>query len=261
MTKEEVKRIIKKYSRVKLMIVGMLILSTIFMLLCVIVMQFVHKAWISYIAVVSYIFMLLVVLAAFAFPLGKPLTEFISLTDYKAILQYLMENVENLKMDEYLDGLILIKRALNKTVYHPHLSGLPQKLVEHLRYLQGIEFREDTGKGIPEQLYNRSYTKQLCSVLLQQINAEVFSEAEIEKIVYNEDKTRKQRVYINLDYIYIFCTILLMCFVLTKIVFSINEDLYRLTSSHVFVRVFYNVGADVIAMYYAIESKISKNKS
>ena len=252
MTKDEVKQIIRRYSMGKILIISALWLAIIIMIVSVLAMSFVKYKWISYVGIVSYIVMLAIIFIAVMFPLGKPLTEFISLDDYKAILQYLNENAENLNMNEYFDGMLMIKGALNKTVYHAHLNGLDNKLVEHLRYLQGFVFREDKEGVIPKKLQNRLYVKTLSGLLLQQINDGQFKELEIEKIDCKENNVKKRHIYINSKNIYLLCTVILICIVLTKIVFSVNETLYDLTSSHIFVRVFYNVGADVIAIYYAI---------
>lgn len=256
MTKEDVKKKITKYSMQKYVICFFLISLIIVMLISIAAMQIWKFKWISYCAIGSYVSLIVCVIIACVFPLNKPLTEFVSEDDYKAILEYFIDMSDGMGELAYHDGLFLIKRAFTKTIRNISINELKEIPRKHLCYMEGIVFRNTENNSlIPKKLLNRTYMKHVCSLLLAQINENRFYEDEINRIPFEKSESKKH-TYISSKAIYIIITVILVVLVIGKLIFSINETLYGLTSTNIFARVVYNTSADVVAICFAIHTLI-----
>lgn len=250
MKKEQIERLIKRYSSAKTIITWALLLAIIALVFFSICVYVIKEPWSVYGAVITYGVTVLLVIIAFAFPLGKALTDVITLDDYKGILEYLSQIPSDMRKQEYLDSLILIKRALFKTVYY-HMNGIGEIFRQHLCYLQGFIFLDESKKIIPSKLLDRTYVREISKLLLQQINQNKFEESLLNNLTIGDESKEKYNS-ISAKMLTRLCNIILILFVTIKFIITINFDWYQFASSNLFVRTFYNTSIDIIAVFLAI---------
>lgn len=252
MTKEKITKLVKQYTLWKRGTFWAVIIFALLTAILGMVGLFVTNIVLAGFCIASYIAMLAFMIIACAFPHDKALTDFITLNDYKVILEYFCCLPENLPEQEYKSLLFLTKRALDCTVHFNHLEGTAEKLPEHLYYLQGTVFRELKPKEIPANLLNKNYIEMLCKELLKQINEGRFLEKEVSNIECDDKNIVKQSFFQRMDSSVVTIAIL-SALAGFKVVISWNSWLYELAGENIILRVIYNVGADVIAVYLAIK--------
>lgn len=250
MTKEKIARKINSYTHKKLIIVGLLLLSVFMMCVCVMGDQFLGIRWAAYGAIISYFFMALMIIIACRFNLNESLMKVITVDDYKEILKYISEIPNNISIQKYYDGLLMIKRTLDEMVYY-HTNEVDETFRQHLCYLQSIFLNEKDVALLSSVVLNKSYLKKISSILLQQINNGYFSEIELEENEVKDERIKKQ-IHISEKMLTNLFNAILIVIVIFKIMITINDNWYYSINNYLFLRVIYNTSVDIIAVVLAI---------
>lgn len=252
MNKQEIKKIIKNYMRKKYILIAALIASFLFF---IVGMFFIKNKNIS---IVAYMLMLLIVVLAYLFPINCKLSKMLTVDDFKGILDYLIDISDDMSNRLYFDSLVMIKNSLDE-IAHYHIEHENQCIKDCIFYLQG---QFDYGKGsqfVPLKLYNRKYLKKLCTELKLQITNGIFDANVLQNINDKSDNVGRKRKLHKLSVIGI-CNFILIFIVICKIMVTLDINYYNRVNSDVFLRFFYNLGADIIAVVLAIAPLVHRNK-
>ena len=111
-------------------------------------------------------------------------------------------------------------------------------------YLQG-KFHSEKNCIIPMQLYDRSYVCALCQKLQEEVNDVKFNAEDLDNIIGKGNQVVKRKKRITIHNIY---NIVIICFLIFKIVVSVNNNLYDSMDNNIFERLFYNVGVEVLTI-------------
>lgn len=253
MEKCEIEKIIKNYTITKYILIFALFGSC---LLFVVGILFLKNQNIS---IMAYIFMLLFVASAYLFPLNCKLSKNLTVDDFQGILDYLIDITDDQMNDQlYFESLVMIKNSLNE-IAHYHMEHEKQYFKDCIYYLQGQFNYGKNSQIIPLKLYNREYLHDLCTELKNQIDKEMFDANILPDINDNADNISKKRRVCKLPLIGI-CNFILICIVIGKFLITLNTNWYDSVNNDIFLRVFYNLGADLIAVVLAIAPLVHKNK-
>lgn len=251
MTKEEIEKKINSYTNKKIIIVSLMFIAVFVLLVCVIVHIFIKTDLIAYVEIISYFFIVFMIIVAYNFNLNEPLMKTITIDDYKEILKYMSEIPNDISSQKYYDGLLMIKRTLDEMV-HYQINGVnDESFRKHLWYLQS-EFLNYNNTGlVSSKVLNEVYLKSISNILLQQINNGQFDLSELENIVV-EDEMSKKQFHITETMITKSCNTILIFIVIAKMAITINGNWYNSIDSCLFLKVMYNTSADIIAAIFAI---------
>lgn len=252
MNKGEIEKIIKRHTIAKNILIVALFVSSLFFLVSILLIK---KQNIS---IVSYILMILIIVLVYLFPLNCKLSKFLDVDDFYGILDYLIDIKDDMCDQLYFESLVMIKNSLDE-IAHYHIEHEKQYIKECIYYLQGQFTYGKDSQNIPLKLYNRKYLKDICIELKNQISKEMFDANTLQAINDNIDNIRRKRRIFKLPFVGC-CNFILICIFIGKFVITWNSDCYNRVSNDGFLRVFYNLGTDIIAVVLAIESFIHKNK-
>lgn len=253
MEKCEIEKIIKKYTIKKYILIFALFGSCLFFIVSIL---FIKNQNIS---IIAYILLLLIVALAYLFPLNCKLSKNLSADDFHGILDYLIYIADDQMNNQlYFESLVMIKNSLNE-IAHYHMEHEEQYIKDCIYYLQGQFNYGKNSQIIPLKLYNRKYLKNLCAELRIQIAKGMFDANILQNINDNADNINKKRRIFKLSLVWC-CNVILICIFAGKFVITWNINYYDKVNNDIFLRVFYNLGADSIAVVLAIASLIHKNK-
>lgn len=249
MNAKEIKKKIKWYTMCKVVISVALIVLVV----CFCAGMLFHN---NPVAIITYLLMILVLVAGYLFPVNKPLSKEPMVQDYRGILEYLASIPDNIGKYVYYDGLVMIKQSLNYIAYY-QVDKQDTYLKKGIYYLQAKFLSTDKKKFIPMIFFDRVYVRGICSELLQQMEKKEFNIASLEAIQCTESPKIKKHIHITHQSV---CNVLLACIVIFKIVVTIDKCLYDLINEVVIMRLIYNIGADVIAVALAYASKFQNKR-
>lgn len=258
MTKEKIAKKIKHYTRNKIIIVSLLLISTVSMCSLVILNLFIKANWITYGAIISYLFMFVMIIAACRFNLNEPLTKAITINEYKEILKYMSEISDNISTQVYYDGLLMIKRTLDNMVYY-YINRMNDDIFrQNLCYLQSVFLSDNNIRLISSKVLNKTYLKGISKLLYEQIENGKFDISELQNYDVKNLKIKKQfhvseKMFTNI------LNVILILIVIIKIAITINVEWYNNINNYPFWRIIYNTSIDFIAASFAVIT-ISKNK-
>ena len=250
MTKEEIEKKINSYTNKKIIIVSLMFIAVFVMLACVIVHIFIKTDLIAYVEIISYFFIVFMIIVAYNFNLNEPLMKTITIDDYKEILKYMSEIPNDISSQKYYDGLLMIKRTLDEMVHYQMDRVDDENFKEHLRYLQSIFLSYNNTSFVSSKVLNKSYLKSISNILLNQIDNGKFNRNELDNAVVEEETIRK-KFHITEKMITIPCNAVLIVIMLIKIVVTMNDNLYNIVDSCLVLRMVYNTSADIIAAILA----------
>ena len=235
---KEIAKKIRKHTIYKTIIVVALIVD-----LCLFLVGFIFEKNSTF-TIIKYFLMIGITIIAYLFPLNATLSKNISVNDYSDILEY-MSNISNeMSKQQYFDGLIMIRNSLDEIV-HYKMNDAEQYIKDNIWYLQGQFHKGDTINTIPSDLYNRTYTSDLCTKLIEQMKNHTFNATELENIRCSDEPKINFKKRIELQYI---CNVILAGLVIYKVYVSLNTSAYDAMNNDVVKRLVYNVGADIIAV-------------
>ena len=221
---KEIAKKIRKHTIYKTIIVVALIVD-----LCLFLVGFIFEKNSTF-TIITYFLIIGITIIAYLFPLNATLSKNISVNDYSDILEY-MSNISNeMSKQQYFDGLIMIRNSLDE---------------DNIWYLQGQFHKGETINTIPSDLYNRTYTSDLCTKLIEQMKNHTFNATELENIRCSDEPKINFKKRIELQYI---CNVILAGLVIYKVYVSLNTSAYDAMNNDVVKRLVYNVGADIIAV-------------
>lgn len=250
MTKEEITKKINSYTKKKIIIVSLLLISTFLMCICVIINQFTGINEAAFGAMILYLVMLVMMIIASRFNLNEPLMKTITIDDYKEILKYMAEIPFNIPAQIYYDGLFMIKRTLDEMVYY-HIYAVDDIFRQHLCYLQSIFVRTDKTGFISSKVLNKSYLRGVSELLYKQIESRQFNAMELDSYNVKEEIIDK-RFHVSGVMITNLLNIMLVVIVMVKVIITINHKWYNGINELLFWRVMYNTSIDIIAAFLAI---------
>ena len=238
MSGKEIEKKIKWYTICKFLILGVLIT---FETSLVINIFFINN---KFFEIILYFAMILTVIVAYTFPINIPLSRNHSVKDFPGILEYLANIPENIGKQRYFEGLVMIKNSLDDIVHYHMEYGMDEDIRACICYLQG-KFHSEKNCIIPMQLYDRSYVCALCQKLQEEVNDVKFNAEDLDNIIGKGNQVVKRKKRITIHNIY---NIVIICFLIFKIVVSVNNNLYDSMDNNIFERLFYNVGVEVLTI-------------
>lgn len=250
MTKEEITKKINSYSKKKIIIVSLLMISAFLMCICLIIYQFMRINWAAFGAMILYLVMLVMMIIASRFNLNEPLMKTITIDDYKEMLKYMAEIPFNIPAQIYYDGLFMIKRTLDEMVYY-HIYVVDDIFRQHLCYLQSMFLRTDNTGFISSKVLNKSYLRGVSKLLYEQIESGRFNAIELDSYDVKEEIIDK-RFHVSGAMITNLLNVMLVLIVTVKVVITINGKWYNSINELLFWRIMYNTSIDVIAAFLAI---------
>lgn len=221
------------------------------MCVCVIGDQFLGIRWAAYGAIISYFFMVSMIIVACRFNLNESLMKVITVDDYKEILKYISEIPNNISIQKYYDGLLMIKRTLDEMVYYHTNEVVDETFRQHLCYLQSKFLNEKDVTLLSSEVLNKSYLKKISSILLQQINNGCFTEIKLEENEVKDERIKKQ-IHISGKMLTNLFNAILIIIVIFKSMITINDNWYYSINNYLFWRIIYNTSVDIIAVVLAI---------
>lgn len=252
MNKDKISSEITRYTTKKIIIVGMMLISITTMIVCVILYQFWQKDILSNISILSYFCVIIMMFIACRFDMSKVLMKVISIDDYKEILKYLSDIPDEIMEEKYYDGLLMIRRTLNGMVYY-HMNGIDGTYRQHLCYLQSLFIDKSNKNLFSPELLNKTYLRKISEILLKQINDDKFDVTELDNVNIIDENIRK-KLHVTSKMIVGLCNGVLICFVLVKMLITINDTWYSCVNDSLFLRIMYNTSIDIIAAVLAIIS-------
>ena len=209
------------------------------------------------ISIISYIFMLVIIILTYLFPINCKLSKSPRVKDFQGILEYLVDISDSMSRQRYFESLVMIKNSLDE-IAHYQMQNEEQYIKDSIYYLQGQFHSGNSKQGIPNKLYNRSYIRNLCNELETQLNKKTFDANKLENIAYDSSYSyKRKKIHITLQG---FCNFILIGLVIGKIVITVNADLYNQMNYNAIIRVIYNIGADIIAVALGIAALLHSNK-
>lgn len=247
MTKQEIEKVITRYTRSKMIILTMLIFALVIFCIGVI---FYND---NFVSGILYLIMIFIVGIVYAFPLNVALSKKVDVKDFAGILEYLTDISDEMGKQKYFNGLAMIKNTLDEIV-HYKMIGEDRYLKDCICYLQG-KFHSGDDNCIPAILFERSYIRNISYELQQQINNKLFNAKNLEAIQCQKEIKEKRRRFISAQGI---CNIILGCIVTYKIIVTTNSALYH--DERFLDRFVYNTGADIIACMSVLVSLIQSKR-
>lgn len=241
MNAEKIKKIITRYTILKMAILVLLLISFIATLAALYIVKN------EIMAIVTYLITIVIMIIGYTFPINKSLSINPSVQDFDGILEYLSQDSENVCKRTYFEGLVMIKNSLDEMVYYQMHLDINEEIKSCIRYLQGKFHAERKKTGIPSELYNRGYVRALCNELQQEVKAVKFNPEKLDKIQCKCE--REIKINITAQDV---CNIILCMLIIYKIVVTINDKYYDSLDESIIRRLIYNVGADVMAAVLAI---------
>ena len=150
----------------------------------------------------------------------------------------------------------MIRNSLDEIV-HYKMNDAEQYIKDNIWYLQGQFHKGETINTIPSDLYNRTYTSDLCTKLIEQMKNHTFNATELENIRCSDEPKINFKKRIELQYI---CNVILAGLVIYKVYVSLNTSAYDAMNNDVVKRLVYNVGADIIAVVVIVINYLRTNE-
>lgn len=251
MKENEIKKIISKYTKKKMYLSVLLVISAFFLSISIILRWFYNAKMLIWLGVISYLCMVIILIIACRFNLNQVIININTIDDFKEVLKYLSEIPDDIGEQEYCDSLHIIINSLKKHVYYGEKKE--DKLLEsHLRYLQIVVFNyEESIQLFSSQLLDNKFLKKISKIMLFQIEKEVFEPDKLNNIVKNEKVIQKYKS-ISWKLFISICNIFLIIIVIIKSFITCNIDWYNNISETYLGRLFYNTSTDIMAAILAV---------
>lgn len=257
MKKDEIKKKISQYTRWKMIITEALLLCAVSLCTSIIAYRFFSTKGVMYWGIISYVFMVVVLIVACKFNFNQVTIDVNTIDDFKEILEYLSEIPENICDQTYSDILHIITNSLKKHVYYGEKNE-DELLEKHLRYLQISVFSyKEKIQMFSSELLDNKFLKKISKEMLSQIKVGIFNPSRLDDSVKNKKNTRRyvsisEKVFKNI------CNAFLIIIIAIKFFITCNNDWYNSINENSLGRIFYNTGADIMAAILAMVALKSK---
>lgn len=251
MNKDKIKKKIKRYTKGKILIIVMLILSAAVLCTSIFIYgYYCSKKYVMYLGAVAYVCMVVILIIGYVFNLNLVVINIKTINDFRSILEYIVDIPDDVEEQDYCDSLHIITHSLQKYVYYGE-SKEDELWQKHLRYLQIdiLKYNEKI-KIFSSELLDVNFLKKICEEMLCQIEEGVFDSNKLDKI--KKDKTTKKYKGITEIILRDTCNIVLVIIVVIKVVMTCNDDWYNDIANNHIGKVFYNTSTDIIAATLAI---------
>ena len=251
MNKDKIKKKIKRYTKGKIFIIMMLILSAVVSCTSIFIYgYYCSKKYVMYLGAGAYVCMVVTLIIGYVFNLNLVVINIKTINDFISILEYIVDIPDDVEEQDYCDSLHIITHSLQKYVYYGGSDG-DELWQKHLRYLQIDILRyNEKIKIISSELLDVKFLKKISEEMLCQIKEGVFNLIELDKI--KQDKTTKKYKGITEIILRDTCNLALIIIVVIKVIMTCNDDWYNnITNNHI-GKLFYNTSTDIIAATLAI---------